>query len=184
MNYNKIFKETNIESDCAYLGWERNIEEYFWGIKKGYKNSADDLVDIAIEQGEKGRIDIQDTYIFPIMFLYRHCIEISLKLIFLKLNGKSVNGHDLYKIWSNSIKNDLSQINMLKIPKDDINMIEESLKQLDEWDFNGENWKYASDKKGNVSMKEWRFIDYKNLKIEINKLFEVLDTINFALENI
>lgn len=47
-----------------------------YGLREGYKNSADELVEIAVNPG--GNNKILDAYIFPILISYRHCIEISL----------------------------------------------------------------------------------------------------------
>jgi len=52
-----------------------------YGLKEGYKNSADNLVEIALTEGSKGDIKTLDTYISPILFCYRHSLEISLKQI-------------------------------------------------------------------------------------------------------
>lgn len=184
LNYNSIFKKANDENKGAYLGWEKSVEEYFHEIREGYKNAADNLVDVALIEGSKGMINILDTYIFPIMFLYRHSIEISLKIIYLKLKEKNINGHDLYKIWKNEIKNDVEDFLLninCEIQKDEIDMIEKYLIDLDKWDFNGENWKYASDKKGNISMLKWKIIDYENLKKSMNELYKSLEGIYVAI---
>ena len=60
-------------------------------------------------------------------------------------------------------------------------MIEKYLIDLDKWDFNGENWKYASDKKGNISMLKWKIIDYENLKKSMNELYKSLEGIYVAI---
>ena len=72
---------------------------------EGYKTAADELVEQALGAKNVGRLD---TFIFPILFLYRHFIELELKWIFLVYSDgdspvkKSVLDkvkHNLMKIW-------------------------------------------------------------------------------------
>ena len=78
----KIFVETGLMEQSAHFGWQ-NKDQALYGLREGYKNSADELVKIAVNSG--GNLKILDTYIFPILFLYRHCIEISLKHIYMRV---------------------------------------------------------------------------------------------------
>ncbi len=67
-------------------------------MQEGYKNSADDLVAIALSNGND--IKTLDTYIFPILFSYRHALELSLKHIYLRARGcMPKGGHDLLALW-------------------------------------------------------------------------------------
>lgn len=58
-----------------------------YGVRQGYLDSANDLVEIAIREGSRGNIAKLDMYIFPIFFLYRHSIEISIKNIYHRFYG-------------------------------------------------------------------------------------------------
>lgn len=81
----------------AHFGWQ-DKNQALYGLREGYKNSADELVKIAVNSG--GNLKILDTYIFPILFLYRHCIEISLKHIYMRAWGKIPRGgHNLLTLW-------------------------------------------------------------------------------------
>lgn len=65
----------------------------------GYKAAAENLVDIARSDDVK-----RDCLVFPILFLYRHCLELNLKYI-INIYGGHVgidpvwNTHDLGKLW-------------------------------------------------------------------------------------
>ena len=72
----KIFVDSELMGQSAYFGWQ-DKDEALYGLREGYKNSADDLVEIAVNSGNN--VKVLDTYIFPILFSYRHCLEISLK---------------------------------------------------------------------------------------------------------
>ncbi len=75
----KVFKETGYMEQSAHFGWQ-NKDSALYGLREGYKNSDSTLVEYVLEHGENP--NILDTYVFPILFSYRHCIEISLKHIY------------------------------------------------------------------------------------------------------
>lgn len=66
----KIFKDTGIIEQSAHFGWQ-NKDTALYGLREGYKKSADDLVDIAISNGND--IKTLDTYIFPILIFIQAC---------------------------------------------------------------------------------------------------------------
>ncbi|PZQ13958.1 hypothetical protein [Pseudoxanthomonas winnipegensis] len=96
----------------AQLDWQRGK---WTGYVLGYKEAADRLVQ-GINQGQHG----QDYLVFPILFLYRHWLEVSIKELILRcqrLSGierpikkKGLNkrqdtiaraeGHDLAGLWA------------------------------------------------------------------------------------
>ena len=84
----RIFVDTGAMDQSAHFGWQ-NKDEALYGLREGYKNSADELVEMAVNSG--GNPKILDTFIFPILFSYRHCLEISLKHIYESV-GKSTYG--------------------------------------------------------------------------------------------
>ncbi|WP_083258703.1 hypothetical protein [Cellulosilyticum sp. I15G10I2] len=97
----KLFIAGKDLSNQAYFGWQDKNSALF-GIRTGYKDAADKLVDKALEEGQLGNIRVLDTYIFPICFLYRHSIEATLKDIYLRYCGKILKGnHDLVTLWDN-----------------------------------------------------------------------------------
>ncbi|WP_225897402.1 hypothetical protein [Clostridium botulinum] len=55
----RIFIEGKNPMGRAYIGWQ-DSELSLYGVKEGYKLSADDLVDIVLEKGKENRIDILD----------------------------------------------------------------------------------------------------------------------------
>jgi hypothetical protein len=95
-----IYEDNGIYGQSAHFGWQKNTNTALYGIREGYKNAADDLVDIVLENGSKN-LKMLDTYIFPIMFLYRHSLEIFLKDIYYRAKGQILGGgHDLLSLWS------------------------------------------------------------------------------------
>ena len=97
MKGRKIFVVTDNMGHAAYFGWQ-DKGQALYGLREGYKNSADDLVSLVINSNCDSKM--LDTYIFPIMFLYRHSLEISLKHIYQRCYGElPEGGHDLLTLW-------------------------------------------------------------------------------------
>lgn len=93
----KIFTETGIMSQSAFFGWE-NKDDALYGLRDGYKISADELVETVLKYGSD--VKKLDTFIFPIIFSYRHSIELSLKHIYLRAFGRlPLGGHNLISLW-------------------------------------------------------------------------------------
>lgn len=189
----KIFIEGKNPNERAYIGWQ-NQSLSLQGIRKGYKNSADDLVDIALSKGEIGRIDVLDTYIFPIIFLYRHSIEVSLKYIYFRIRGKMPKKliHNLIDLWdmldkevfielkNTEIVDDINRrynlnLEPFYIEEKEKNIIRNLLKELQGKDIKGDVWRYLIDKGGNLYFTEWEYIDYRNLKNTLTWLYDELD---------
>jgi len=192
----KIFVDGDNPQERAYFGWQTH-EMALWGIKEGYKNAADELVEIAINKGIQGDIKTLDTYIFPILFMYRHSIEISLKLIYYRCYHKPAKGsHDLLALWT-SIKEVISEITsddfvekvkqykekFIKYSLEGINFkqIEEYIKELNKKDQKADVWRYLIDMKYNLYFEEGKFVDYNNLKDALNELYGVMDFFYFIV---
>lgn len=75
----KLFLGLGGPYDFSYFGWG-DREKQFYGYAGGYKKAADILVRSLAESTDLRAID---TCVFPLCFLYRHFIELSLKQIYL-----------------------------------------------------------------------------------------------------
>lgn len=190
----------------AHFGWQ-NKDEALYGIREGYKNSADELVEIVINKGSN--IKKLDTYIFPIMFSYRHAVEISLKHIYLRAYGKIPSGgHSLLDLWdnvkreviddminseefleqvkeykSNFMKYSLEGISIDKIrllmkELQEVNQIDDEINpQNKQADQNAEVWRYLISTDEQLYFKFSHSVDYIVLKEGMNYIYEVLDFI-------
>lgn len=202
----KIFVDTGLMVQSAHFGWQ-NKDEALYGLKEGYKNSADELVEIAINCG--GNPKILDTFIFPVLFSYRHCLEISLKHIYMRAWGKvPAGGHNLLTLWD-AIKVEIIDkmicseefIEQVKVYKGhfikydldgiECNKIRLMIKELQEAnqrdieidpakkqaDQNAEVWRYLISTDENLFFSKGHSIDYLVLKDGISYIYEVLDYI-------
>ncbi len=195
----KLFIDSNIKEQSAYFGWQ-DKGTALYGLKEGYKNVADDIVEIALEKGTYGDIKTLDTYIFPVLFSYRHCIEISLKHIYMRCFGKlQEGGHDLLVLWDKikcdvidgfiNSKDSISMVkgyknNFIEFKLDDINFIEirNLIKELQGVDNKADVWRYLMSKDAELYFTEWQFVDYIVIKDTINYLYEVLDYLYFIVD--
>lgn len=184
MKKRKVFIEGKNPMARAYIGWQ--IEDLsLYGVKEGYKKSADDLVDIALKKGKENRSDILDMYIFPIMHSYRHSIEVSLKLIYRRVYGEFPSGgHDLIVIWDESIVKKVVKDLNLNLDSNDSKEIRRLIKELEGQDFKADVWRYLMNKDGSIYFTEWQFIDYLNIKETMNYLYNFLDGMYYEVDDI
>lgn len=197
----RIFIKGKDYNSRAYLGWQDNVTA-LWGLKEGYKSTADNLVNIALRKGSKGDNATLDTYIFPILFLYRHSIEISLKLIFYRFYGELPKGkHDLIMIWDNVKKRVIDIFNseefISNVKRYKKKSIKYSTKDIDfqeiralicelqgannKSDNKADVWRYLMNIEGELYFTNSKFIDYKNLKLVIGEIFDKLDFFYFIV---
>ncbi len=93
--------QTTAADYIVELAWNYNafVEPLWPAYVDGYKNAADYLVDYSAERHE------MDSLVYPIMFLYRHYLEIQLKDILRMLylhHGKTCStptDHKLFELW-------------------------------------------------------------------------------------
>ena len=186
----KFFVASRDREKGAYFGWQ-NKTSALWGIKEGYKKSADDLVEIAITSGRNKTLD---TYIFPVLFLYRHSLEASLKLLYLRRYGKiPAGGHKLADLWETVFDDVISDLeddgflNEVKARKEnftqfsfegiDFNEITELFSEWQDTDKESDVWRYLINKKGNLYFTKSDSIDYENLKNVVDEVYGQLDYI-------
>ena len=88
----KIFEDAREDvcalHETAYFGWQSKAKVLI-GVRQGYKEAADQLVEYVLQSNREG---IRERFIFPIMFNYRHSIEVSLKAIYMRAYGKICKG--------------------------------------------------------------------------------------------
>lgn len=191
----KVFLVGENPNSRAYYGWQDGGLALF-GLKEGYKNSADNLVEIALTEGSKGDIKTLDTYIFPILFCYRHSLEISLKQIYYRFFGKLPDGkHDLIMLYDNVKEKVVDVFNspsfiadvkknkktFIKYSTDDVDFgeIRRLICELQGADNKADIWRYLMNKKGQLYFTDSKFVDYQNLKAVIGELYEVFDFIYY-----
>jgi hypothetical protein len=140
----------------------------------GYREAAESLIEVV-----SGNEDLLDFCIYPIVFLYRHYVELRLKETILYtrrlLNQEACfpNHHDLLQLWRER-KQILSQARACP-PEEEEAIVERLIKELAEADPKSFAFRYPVDKKGDPALPKISHISVKNLRDTMERLGNFLD---------
>lgn len=175
--YKKLFIQEGDYYEFSHFGWGTE-QVQFYGYIAGYKDSADLLIENAIKSKD---ISVLDTAVFPILFLYRQFIELSLKQSIIALSGENKENmskkirninHDLNKAWKeyyDIMSNSMSE-NELKTLK----IVEKYIQEFHEIDKGSFNFRYPITKEMELvfgSEKRVNLLHLKNIINEISNYF-------------
>lgn len=140
----------------------------------GYRAAAVALVQRILED-RQGR----DGLIYPVVFLYRHYLELMLKQIaaegsgLLGLEPPDLIGHRVLKLWQ--ICRPIVERIWPDNSADDLDAVEACLKQLDEKDCSSQSFRYPRSPKGERLLRGMTHINVRNLS-------DVLEGVSNLLE--
>lgn len=182
----ELFKGIKRDRTNADIGWmisKASSYEY------GYLKAAQ----ILSEGYEKHHVIDKDSLIFPIIFLYRQYIELSLKSIIrnldekLKNTGKSkiLERHKLLDLWDEMIRlytlylsqNHLQYI-FISPP---LNKEREVIKEFHKVDEDSFSFRYSTGKDGNELLKDITYISLNHFQNQISILIDAIDKISETL---
>jgi len=168
----KLFVEAEDWWMNACLDWYHDPTELYI---VGYKEAADSLVDsIANRKGSA------DSLIFPIVFLYRHYVEIRLKSLLLDGNRlldrehKQKSEHQLSKLWP-KVRSILDEL-WPNEEGEDLKAMDSLIAQFEEVDPRSTTFRYPKDFDGNNSLK----LDVP--RVNLRNLAEVVGAMSIILE--
>ena len=161
--------------------------EYFDIYAIGYKRAADMLIERVHE--EQIPLDI-NTLVFPIVFLYRHYLELRLKSIIKEgyaIEGKAVPEkhmhHDLSNLWNKA--NELRIKSGVEIEKKDQSFVRSRLDELSEIDPSSQAFRYPTrrKRKGKTGTEpslpsDLPDLNLRNFSKKINKVSRILEHID------
>ena len=127
-------------------------------IAESYKGRADDLVEITI-----GNSDIAYEYTFPILFLYRHSLELFLKSIYPNFKRQ----HSFENLIDN-----LKAIAQNKIPEEILNELVARINEFKEIDNRSTRFRY-----GNQLGEEF-LVHLNQLRQTFNEMVTIIKTLN------
>lgn len=183
----KLFKETGSYYQHSHFAWG-NWQTQFVGYTDGYKNSADELIELAISSQDIQKLD---TFVYPICFLYRQYLELEMKGLYLKYSEDSADkksktikdvNHSLLKIW-NKIKLLLTE-NANETEFQSVDIVEEYITEFHNYDNSSFSFRYPIDKKLNLLFGSEKRLDLSNLKDRMNELQHFFDGCDGALSEI
>ncbi|MBD3338588.1 MAG: hypothetical protein GF353_05750 [Candidatus Lokiarchaeota archaeon] len=137
---------------------------------QSFKDAGDRLVEYA--QSDKTSINF---LVFPILFLYRHYIELALKEIilsatqYLEKENNAINSHNLSHLWDET-KKLISEVD-LDIPEDEIVAVENQIIQFHKLDMSSMTFRYPVDKQGNVFKNLSEYINIENVREIVDGLY-------------
>jgi len=168
-----LFVKGEAWQNNARLGWTGFPADLY---ATGYRDAADALL-FALSQR---RVSL-DSVVYPLVFLYRQGLELQLKLMLPLARRladeypKSDHGHGLMPLWGEL----RSLLISVGVPSDDKEVVatEVFIRQLDEVDPQSFAFRYATSKKGELSLPDLTHINVRHLG-------EVMDSVFMALSGI
>ncbi len=146
----------------------------------GYKNAADMLVDHV-----KNTNNEHDTLVFPIIFLYRHYLELQLKMIIkdgyqlLYMNKDYAKCHKLDELWSDC------KIIITKIwpegDKEPLEAMDDYISQFCQVDPLATDFRYPVRRNGTDSLESLNFINLSHLSEVMNSIENFICSIHEAI---
>ena len=181
--YNKPIDHTYFS-----ISFTSNPKYDFAAFAKGYSSATSTLANHLIE-----RIDFPDYDAYPVVFLYRHAFELSLKNIIywparlLAFKGvedigeKLCNIHDLVKLAQNA------EIILLKAFPGDQSLHEftqdfvSTAQEFSEIDPGSYSYRYPISRQGDYLTPKGQSVNLSSLSEHMETILDNLDTINFGL---
>jgi hypothetical protein len=159
--------------DPFYADW--------YAYTEGYRRAGSILVDHV----KTHRSDL-DALVYPIIFLYRHHIELRLKNIIL--NGTKFldepcdfpKHHKLIELWSQA-RRILEKI-YEGDPKEDLNDTENFIKQFSNKDLYGDAFRYPTDKQGKKTLPDLMHINIRKFSDIAEKTAQLLDGASMGID--
>jgi hypothetical protein len=157
--------------------------EAWWGYAEGFRLGADYLV----ERIEQTSAD-QDFLVYPVVFGYRHAVELRLKVIIrdarrlLREPGGAPKGHKLDRLWT-TLRPLLEQA-FPNESKDDLDAADEAITQLHKADPASTGFRYPEDTAGGPSLAHLGLrINLRHLRDRMAGLFTFLDAVVSAIDH-
>lgn len=156
----------------------------FCSMGKGYFRSAELMSNHVIDNGFE-----MDLLIYPIVFNYRHGIELYLKGFLTKIriiNDGSTNdfyNHYLPAKWAEIrqfiLDNDLNNQDVKDGDEEGDNLlvdiINDVVDDFAKYDPDSYSFRYHISKKGNINQEDITLINIKDLKLKMDKVFKIFD---------
>lgn len=177
MDFESLFSENGNWQTNACLNFQPDMSH---GYIYGYKKAADSLV----KGISKERTEI-DYLIYPIVFLYRHHIELQLKNL-LELNillhgseEKVPTDHKIKNLWPR-VKGYYRKINNSNNQKE-IKFIDKIIDELCTIDPESMNFRYSKMKDGKLPNKHLSRINVEVFSSVVGKVSDALETFEYQL---
>ncbi len=163
---------------CLHFCWDMQH-----GYEEGYRRAAELLIKHIAETSHD-----QDTLVYPIIFLFRHAIELRLKSILQNLNklGERKHGvpthHDLSKLWAEC------KPPLLKLTSSTdqlwLNAVDDLLEQMMKVDPASDAFRYKTKKDGSKNAEGISHINLGQFYDTVNPIAEWLGSASSYLDHL
>jgi hypothetical protein len=190
--YDSLFKEpTNMDhyvavdplgrTDAMETGTQPADGRYMQVYADGYKFAADSLID------NRQGIPREDILLYPILFLYRHCLELKLKALLVGSSNltenpvdiKSLDKHNISDLWGR-LKGTLRSLK-INFPNEEIKTFDRCIKELSDIDPIAIAFRYSQDLSCNQTFVGFIAIDIANVKEVMEHLFSSLEFVSISI---
>lgn len=166
-------------SRYSHYGWEGDGTEAWYSMLLGYKNGADAM----FEKYKKSAGDYSklDTLVYPICFLFRQIIELSIKYLFLKYSNSTEKekkdflnvNHNIQYEWQ-MLKPVLSEGKKKVTTNVSIGEIEDYVLQMNAFDKTSMRMRYPVDKDLKATNDRAQWLDIYDLYEDINNYYDLV----------
>lgn len=167
----------------SYFGWEFNDSHAFYNYLVGYKAAADATYEAFIKADLSGDNEVTDTICYPLLFLYRHIIELVLKYSYIELKPKRTaeeiktflkNGHNIEKLWENA-RPDFERLSCRLGIDVDTSAIGHYIIELSKSDRNSMSYRYPIEKKEQKRFhNKGKYLDVRRLKERMDVFYNYM----------
>ncbi|MBI3304110.1 MAG: hypothetical protein HYZ72_18765 [Deltaproteobacteria bacterium] len=182
------FYDQHSDASNFVISWTREPRNDFGIFSKGYTRAAERLATLLLEAPR-----FSDYEAYPVVFLYRHALELSLKHVIYRsvelaayryiddIGDRLHNVHDLFRL----AKTASASLTLL-FPEDEFlrkvaSIIDNTCAELSELDPDSYAYRYPIDKKGRPSTKKNQRVNLAAFATHMSSLLEDLDTVHFGL---
>jgi len=183
----KLFEGIRGDKTNADIGWMSSKSPFY---NSGYLLAAEELV----KGFDERPTNEKDSLVFPIVFLYRQHIELTLKDIIGTIDRKlsetekrkALERHKLLNLWDLAItqyETFISNRNISLVFTEKIKKERDIVKQFNQTDEDSFSFRFATDKKGKNLLEGIDYISIKNFREQIALVLSYLDKMNETISH-
>ncbi len=171
---------------CSDKDWQNNacinyVHDPLELFASSYKEAADALAEKVISTSRN-----QDTLVYPVVFLYRHYLELRLKeiirqsRIFLNENPDFPKHHKINDLWI-TVKELVNQILKDEESFPEPNFTEHVINEFSYYDADSFSFRYPTDKRGNNPLEGMLHINIRHLSEMIHEASDYLEFVSTGI---
>ena len=173
----------------SYFGWELDNVHAFYNYMTGYKMSADATYEAFKNAVLSRDNEVTDTICYPLIFMYRHMIELMLKYSYIELKRSHTldeikcflnKGHNLETLWE-EVKPDFERLSARIGVEIDVTAIEHYIMEFVKIDKNSMAFRYPIEKKTNRFHNNGMHLFVPKLKERMDAFYDYMVVILYRL---